>query len=346
MNVETLKIVFNELYLKLTEYSRLVYSKHQSAPVEDFKTAPQFSFSVKNLGVSNNNIELILNFFACFDNSVHSRHGIYFENIKDEYTINTKSYVNAKVFETILWNCIHNMSDDDLLKLHSIFNDKSQQQKIKDAFNNEVGVLFFLKEFKFEKIRTKIECLKKYNELYDVYNRQDSKDRKIKDEQKRIEQEKQLKEQVRQEIISNTQGKGGKNRNQKTNIIKLEVIRPLYFNKSIMGTSTLERAKNISKKIEDCCDDTIYIDNRIKELKKSLENRRLNPITRKNFEDELTKLENKKYPTFKTAIENLCNKLKLQESVAINLVEYCKTKGEIQGQIYKWCLAIDKEAKK
>jgi hypothetical protein len=62
------------------------------------------------------------------------------------------------------------MSDDDLLKLHSIFNDKSQQQKIKDAFNNEVGVLFFLKEFKFEKIRTKIECLKKYKELiYDPW---------------------------------------------------------------------------------------------------------------------------------------------------------------------------------
>lgn len=113
-----------------------------------------------------------------------------------------------------------------------------------------------------------------------------------------------------------------------------------------MGTSILERAKSISKEIEDCCDNTIYIDNRIEELKKSLENRKLNPITRKNFEDELTKLENKQYSTFKTTIENLYNKLKLEESVAINLVEYCKAKGEIQGQIYKWCLAIDKEAKK
>jgi hypothetical protein len=239
------------------------------------------------------------------------------------------------------------LSDDDLLKLHSIFSDKSKQQKIKDTFNNEVGVLFFLKEFKFKKIRTKIECLKKYYELYDIYNRQDTKERKIKNEQKRIEQEKQLKEQVRQEIISNTQAKGGKKRNHKTNVIKLEVIQPLYLNKNLIkGSSTLERAKNISKEIEDCCDDTIYIDNRIKELKKSLENRKLNPITRKTFENELTTLENKQYQVFKTAIENLCNKLKLQENVAINLVEYCKTKGEIQGQIYKWCLAIDKEAKK
>lgn len=347
MNVETLKIVFNELYLRLTEYSRLVYSKHQSAPIEELKTAPQFSFSIKNLCINNSDIELILNFFACFENSLNSRYGIYYENIKDEYTINTKSHVNAKVFETILWNCINNMNDEDLLKLHSIFSDKAKQQKIKDTFNNEVGVLFFLKEFKFKKVRTKIECFKKHNELCNVYNRQDAKEQKIKNEQKRIEQENQLKEKVRQEIISNTQGKGGKNRNQKTNIIKLEVIQPLYSNKNLIkGASTLERAKNISKEIEDCCDDTIYIDNRIEELKKSLENRRLNPITRKNFEDELTKLENKQYQVFKIAIENLQTKLKLEESVASNLIEYCKTKGEIQGQIYKWCLAIDKEAKK
>ena len=98
--------------------------------------------------------------------------------------------------------------------------------------------------------------------------------------------------------------------------------------------------------INEYCNDVIYIDKRIEELKKSLENRRLNPITRKNFEDELTKLENKKYPAFQTAIQNLQTKLKLEESVASNLIEYCKTKGEIQGQIYKWCLAIDKEAKK
>lgn len=51
MNVETLKIVFNELYLRLTEYSRLVYSKHQNAPIEELKTAPQFSFSIKNLAL-------------------------------------------------------------------------------------------------------------------------------------------------------------------------------------------------------------------------------------------------------------------------------------------------------
>lgn len=347
MNVKTLKIVFNELYLRLTEYSRLVYSKHQSAPVEDFKTAPQFSFSIKNLSIGNDDIELILNFFACFDNSLNSRYGIHYENTKDEYTINTKSHINAKVFETILWNCINNMSDDDLLKLYSIFSDKSKQQKIKETFNNELGVLFFLKEFKFEKIRTKIECFEKYYELYDVYNRQDSKERKIKNEQKRIEQENQLKEQVRQEIITNTQVKGGKKRNHKTNVIKLEVIQPLYLDKNLIkGLSVLERAKNISDLINEYCNRTIYVDSRIEELKKSLDNRRLNPITRKTFENELTTLENKQYSTFQTAIENLCNKLKLQESVAINLVEYCKSKKEIQGQIYKWCLAIDKESKK
>lgn len=347
MNVETLKIVFNELYLRLTEYSRLVYSKHQSAPIEDFKTAPQFSFSIKNLGINNHDIELILKFFACFENSLNSRYGIHYENTKDEYTINTKSHVNAKVFETILWNCVNNMSDNDLLKLYSVFSDKLQQQKIKDTFNNEVCLLFFLKEFEFKKIKSQIECFTKQREVQEVYRKQDLKEQKVKNEQKRIEQENQLKEKVRQEIIRNTQGKGGKNRNQKTNIIKLEVIRPLYFNKSIVrGASTLERAKNISDLINEYCNDVIYIDKRIEELKKSLENRRLNPITRKNFEDELTKLENKQYPALKTAIENLCNKLKLQESVAINLVEYCKTKGEIQGQVYKWCLAIDKEAKK
>ena len=347
MNVETLKIVFNELYLRLTEYSRLVYSKHQSSPIDDLKTAPQFSFSIKNLGINNNDIELILNFFACFENDINSRYGIHYENTKDEYTINTKSHVNAKVFETILWNCINNMSDDDLLKLYSIFSDKSKQQKIKDTFNNEVGVLFFLKEFEFKKIKSQVECFTKQREVQEVYRRQDSKDRKIKDEQKRIEQENQLKEKVRQEIISNTQGKGGKNRNQKTNIIKLQAIQPLYFNKSIIrGASTLERAKNISDLINEYCNDVIYIDKRIEELKKSLENRRLNHITRKNFEDELTKLENKKYPAFQTAIQDLQTNLKLEQNVASNLVEYCKAKGEIQGQVYKWCLAIDKEAKK
>ncbi len=347
MSVEMLKLILNELYLRLTEYSRLVYSKHQSAPIDDLKTAPQFSFSIKNLCISNNDIELILNFFACFENSLNSRYGINYENTKDEYTINTKSHINAKVFETILWNCVNNMSDDDLLKLYSIFSDKSQQQKIKDTFNNEVSVLFFLKEFKFQNVRTQIECFKKYHELYEVYRKEDLKEQRVKNEQKRIEQENQLKEKVRQEIISNTQGKGGKNRNQKTNIIKLEVIQPLYFNKSIIrGASTLERAKNISDLINEYCNDVIYIDKRIEELKKSLENRRLNPITRKNFEDELTKLENKQYPTLKTAIENLQTNLKLEKSVASHLIEYCKTKGEIQGQIYKWCLVIDKEAKK
>jgi hypothetical protein len=352
MNVETLKIVFNELYLRLTEYSRLVYSKHQSAPIEELKTAPQFSFSIKNLCINNSDIELILNFFACFENSLNSRYGIYYEGIKDEYTINTKSHVNAKVFETILWNCINNMSDDDLLKLHSIFSDKSKQQKIKNTFNNEVGVLFFLKEFKFQKIRTKIECFKKYYELYDAYNRQDSKERKIKNEQKRVEQENQLKEQVRQEIISNTiisntQAKGGKKRNQKTNIIKLQVIQPLYLNKNLVkGSSVLERAKNIADLINQYCNRTIYVDGRIEELEKKLKNRALNQEAKNHLETDLSKFENERYPALKSAIENLCNKLKLQESVAINLVEYCKTKGEIQGQIYKWCLAIDKEAKK
>ena len=65
------------------------------------------------------------------------------------------------------------MSDDDLLKLYSIFSDKSKEQKIKDTFNNEVGVSFFLKEFKFQKVRTQIECFKKYHELYEVYRRQE-----------------------------------------------------------------------------------------------------------------------------------------------------------------------------
>ena len=347
MNVETLKIVFNELYLRLTEYSRLVYSKHQSAPIEDLKTAPQFSFSIKNLGISNNDIELILNFFACFENSLSSRYGIHYENTKDEYTINTKSHINAKVFETILWNCINNMSDDDLLKLHSIFSDKSKQQKIKDTFNNEVGVLFFLKEFEFKKIKSQIECFTKQREVQEVYRRQDSKDRKIKDEQKRIEQENQLKEKVRQEIISNTQGKGGKNRNQKTNIIKLEVIRPLYFNKSIIrGASTLERAKNISDLINTYCNRTIYVDSKIKELEEKLKNRKLHPETKNHLEKDLSKFENEKYPALKTAIQDLQTNLKLEENVVNHLIEYCKTKGEIQGQIYKWCLAIDKEAKK
>ncbi len=347
MNVETLKIVFNELYLRLTEYSRLVYSKHQNAPIEDLKTAPQFSFSIKNLGTGNNDIELILKFFACFENDINLRHGIYFENIKDEYTINTKSHVNAKVFETILWNCINNMGDDDLLKLHSIFSDKSKQQKIQDTFNNEVGVLFFLKEFKFKKVRTQIECFKKHNELYDVYRKEDLKEQKVKNQQKRIEQENQLKEKVRQEIISNTQGKGGKNRNQKTNIIKLEVIKPLYFNKSIIrGASTLERAKNISKEIEDCCNRTIYVDSKIKELEEKLKNRKLHPETKNHLEKDLSKFENEKYPALKTAIQNLQTKLKLEENVANHLIEYCKTKKEIQSQVYKWCLAIDKEAKK
>ena len=81
-------------------------------------------------------------------------------------------------------------------------------------------------------------------------------------------------------------------------------------------------------------------------MEEKLKNRKLHPETKNHLETDLSKFENEKYPALKTAIENLCNKLKLQESVAINLVEYCKTKGEIQGQVYKWCLAIDKEAKK
>ena len=248
MNVETLKIVFNELYLRLTEYSRLVYSKHQNAPIDDLKTAPQFSFSIKNLGVSNSDIELVLNFFACFENSLNSRYGIHYENTKDEYTINTKSHVNAKVFETILWNCIHNMSDDDLLKLHSIFSDKSKQKKIKDTFNNEVGVLFFLKEFKFQKVSTKIECFTKQREVQEVYRRQDLKEQRVKNEQKRIEQENQLKEKVRQEMISSTQSQGGKNRHKDTDTVKLQIIKPLYLNKEkIKGITANARAKKISE---------------------------------------------------------------------------------------------------
>ena len=70
--------------------------------------------------------------------------------------------------------------------------------------------------------------------MQEVYRKQDLKEQKVKNEQKRIEQENQLKEKVSQEIVSNTQGKGGKNRNQKTNIIKLQAIQPLYFNKSIV----------------------------------------------------------------------------------------------------------------
>ena len=305
MNAETLKIVFNELYLRLTEYSRLVYSKHQSAPIDNLKTAPQFNFSIKNLGVSNNDIELILNFFACFENNLNSRYGIHYENTKDEYTINTKSHVNAKVFETILWNCINNMSDDDLLKLYSIFSDKSKQQKIKDTFNNEVGVLFFLKEFKFKKVRTQIECFKKYHELYEVHRRQDLKEQRIKNEQKRIEQENQLKEKVRQEIISSTQGKGGKNRNQKTNIIKLEVIKPLYFNKEkVKGITVNARA------------------NKISEL--------LNNAYAKN-DDKIRQF----------AIEYSLDGTILVSQEAKKYFSDDKT-----SQIYKWCLAIDKEAKK
>ncbi|WP_146820287.1 hypothetical protein [Candidatus Deianiraea vastatrix] len=305
MNVKTLKIVFNELYLRLTEYSRLVYSKHQSAPIDDLKTAPQFSFSIKNLDISNNNIELILNFFACFENSPNSRYGVHYENTKDEYTINTKSHINAKVFETILWNCINNMSDDDLLKLYSIFNDKSKQQKIKDTFNNEVGVSFFLKEFKFQKIRTQIECFKKYYELYEVYRKEDLKEQRVKNEQKRIEQENQLKEKVRREIISNTQGKGGKNRNQKTNIVKLEVIKPLYFNKEkVKGITVNARA------------------NKISEL--------LNNAYAKN-DDKIRQF----------AIEYSLDGTILVSQEAKKYFSDDKT-----SQIYKWCLAIDKEAKK
>jgi hypothetical protein len=305
MNVETLKIVFNELYLRLMEYSRLVYSKHQSAPIDDLKTAPQFSFSIKNLGISNNDIELILNFFACFENGLNSRYGIHYENTKDEYTINTKSNVNAKVFETILWNCINNMSDDDLLKLYAIFSDKSKQQKIKDTFNNEVGVLFFLKEFKFQKIRTQIECFTKQREKQEAYRRQDLKEQKVKNEQKRIEQEDQLKEKVRQEIISNTQGKGGKNRNQKTNIIKLEVIKPLYFNKEkVKGITVNARA------------------NKISEL--------LNNAYAKN-DDKIRQF----------AIEYSLDGTILVSQEAKKYFSDDKT-----SQVYKWCLAIDKEVKK
>lgn len=143
MNVDTLREVFSELYLRVTEYSRLVHSKHDGCGVHEFKLVPEFSISIGKLNINKEEVELILNFFACFDNSLNSRYGIHFENIKDEYTINTKSHVNAKVFETILWNCVNNMGHDDLLKLYSIFSDKSKQQKIKDTFNNEVGVLFF-----------------------------------------------------------------------------------------------------------------------------------------------------------------------------------------------------------
>ena len=229
-DVETLRSIFDYLYIRLTEYSFLNQSQHQEALSSELETAPQFVARLSDIKCTDADLEAILTFFGCFGNDARKPYGIYYRKMQDEYTVFTKTERTALLLEAACCNA-RRFQGEQLSKLYEMMINSALQADLSNIFKtgrHKNGL--FLDVFKTKSEGTRIKALHEKEEVEGKVRHQIQAEireqEELEEERERIEYENKIKQDAEKKYREEKQ-KAANAKNATTNEVK-EVIKKMF----------------------------------------------------------------------------------------------------------------------